>query len=303
MAIKLEFLREFVVLVRCGSFNAAAEKLLVARPTLSNHIRSLEQEVGFELIKRGEAVGLTKAGTAFLDTAESILNTMGDALEKCRILAEKERHRGSMVRISLRASNFELWDLLAKQCPCPYTFVDYDRSRPLLYAFAREEADIMVTYDLDTLPALRAEAQNFDLSWEPFGTESCVVVMKKTNPLAQGPLMRERLRGAEVVMLDGLEYDYWKSIVVDILGEDLDLKFSLLPVDNILNMRIVDFENKIFVMMKTMTRQFFAERDDCVMCNTVDGRPLLMRRGLIYRPSDNPNVEDVLNMLRQYAND
>ncbi len=82
--MKTEYLREFVTLAHYGSFNDAAEKLFVSQPTLSNHIRMLEQMLGFELFDRARDNELTDAGSLFLDSAQSTLMAIDATLEECR---------------------------------------------------------------------------------------------------------------------------------------------------------------------------------------------------------------------------
>ena len=82
--MKTEFLREFVTLAHCGSFSSASEKLFISQPTLSNHIRAIEREVGFDLIDRSHENELTTAGSLFLSVAQSVLNRLDSALDECR---------------------------------------------------------------------------------------------------------------------------------------------------------------------------------------------------------------------------
>src|SRR5438477_996353 len=55
-----------------GSFTRAAEQLLVAQPSLSQQIKSLEKELGGPLLERlPKGVRLTAAGKAFLPDARA----------------------------------------------------------------------------------------------------------------------------------------------------------------------------------------------------------------------------------------
>ncbi|MEG2531966.1 MAG: LysR family transcriptional regulator [Gordonibacter sp.] len=299
--MKLEYLKEFVVLARSGNFHEAADDLYLARPTLSNHMRALEREVGFKLFDRSAGNKLTKAGSTFFDGMEQVLEVVDSGLEKGRAIAESQASEDSAVRISLRTSVFELRAMLDKHCPCRYTYVDYDNKKPILHSFAQGLADVMVVYDLDAFPSLRAQASGLGLHYEPYGCEPCAIAMKESNPLARGPLTRERLRGAEVAQLDAIESECWKRIIVNMLGDDLDLRFRLFPMDNLLNIRIVDLEDTVFVSMEAMLIQYFAQREGYVIRDLVDDAPLLMPRSLVYRPlSEKPGIASVLDTFREH---
>ncbi|MEG1831538.1 MAG: LysR family transcriptional regulator, partial [Raoultibacter sp.] len=241
--MKLEYLREFVVLARRGNFREAAESLYLARPTLSNHVKTLEQEVGFELLDRSDNNKLTQAGSAFFEGMEQVVKVVDAGLEQCCEARELQSSEDVAVRISLRTSVFELRAMLEKCCPCKYSYVEYDNKRPILYSFMQGLADVMVMHSLDTLPSLSSQALSLGLLYEPYGYEPCAIAIKGTNPLAQGSLTRERLRNVEVVQLGVIEAESWKRIVTAMFGDNLGLRFRLIPMDNLLNMRIVDLED------------------------------------------------------------
>ncbi|HWL59267.1 MAG TPA: LysR family transcriptional regulator [Microbacteriaceae bacterium] len=72
--MRLRQLEYFIAICRNGSFTAAAQELLVAQPSLSQQIRSLERELGVELLERGrQGVLLTAAGRVFLPHAEAVI--------------------------------------------------------------------------------------------------------------------------------------------------------------------------------------------------------------------------------------
>ena len=68
--MNLRHLEYFVAIADAGSFTGAAERLLVAQPSLSHQIRALELELGGTLLERlPRGVRLTAAGQAFLADA------------------------------------------------------------------------------------------------------------------------------------------------------------------------------------------------------------------------------------------
>jgi DNA-binding transcriptional LysR family regulator len=50
--MKIETLNEFVVFAKHMNFSSAARELYCSQPGLSNHIMTLEKELGFALINR-----------------------------------------------------------------------------------------------------------------------------------------------------------------------------------------------------------------------------------------------------------
>lgn len=68
--MKIEYIREFTVLARYGSFKRAAEEMRITQGTLSKHIIQLEREIGQSLFRRGHSRSLlTEMGNKFLETA------------------------------------------------------------------------------------------------------------------------------------------------------------------------------------------------------------------------------------------
>jgi len=72
--MEIAHLRSLVMIVREGSFTAAAEKLFVTQPALSQQIKGLETELGVQLLdRRGRRFTVTAPGELVLARAEQIL--------------------------------------------------------------------------------------------------------------------------------------------------------------------------------------------------------------------------------------
>lgn len=71
-------LKYFVTIARAGSITKAAQTLRIAQPALSQHIGSIEEEIGAPLFERhARGMKLTAEGRRLMDRADSILRQLG----------------------------------------------------------------------------------------------------------------------------------------------------------------------------------------------------------------------------------
>src|SRR3954469_17534253 len=80
--LNLDQLAAFAKVVECGSFSAAAEKLVLTQPAVSLQIRQLEKRLGATLIERvGRKARPTAAGNELLRHAGLIDAAVTSALD------------------------------------------------------------------------------------------------------------------------------------------------------------------------------------------------------------------------------
>lgn len=84
--MNFDYYHNFIAIVEAGNLSAAAKKLKVAQPALSNQLKILSEEYGTPLVKLGRGlkqIELTEAGTLFLARARYLCNI--DALTRAEI--------------------------------------------------------------------------------------------------------------------------------------------------------------------------------------------------------------------------
>ena len=82
MAFDLRQLKAFNAVSKHGGFSRASREVGLTQPTLSTHIRNLEETLGVRLFDRaGRSVTLTPAGTVFSGYASRIIDLMDETVQ------------------------------------------------------------------------------------------------------------------------------------------------------------------------------------------------------------------------------
>ena len=97
--MRLEYIRSFIGVVNYKSFSLAAKYLYLSQPTISTHIKQLENELGVQLLVRStKDVLLSEEGKVFYPYALQLLETESRALKQ---LNKCENEAGGMVMVAL----------------------------------------------------------------------------------------------------------------------------------------------------------------------------------------------------------
>jgi DNA-binding transcriptional LysR family regulator len=116
----LRQLRYFVQIADCGNFSRAAEMLRVAQPSLSQQIRTLEDELGVDLfVRHARGVTLTDLGMQFCDHSRRIIQEADRAKEAVRSRSASPAGRVSvgLPTSACRGLSLHLFKAIAERLP------------------------------------------------------------------------------------------------------------------------------------------------------------------------------------------
>ncbi len=88
----LRQLRTFIRVAETGSLSRASDRLRLAQPALSRHIKLLEEEIGLELfVRHGRGMNLTEAGRELLARVSGLVSQLESSIEDVRGLSVDPR--------------------------------------------------------------------------------------------------------------------------------------------------------------------------------------------------------------------
>lgn len=176
-------IRYFVAVAEVLNFRKAARQLCVTQPPLSRQVRQLEEELGVPLLIRDRGhVYLTDGGRLFLEESRNLLGQLDQLVETVRQIGKGQ---GGSVKVGVAVALAESVRRVAIQHAQRFPQVDVQYrdivSPRQSLALSRREIDVGF---------MRPPIDTVHLDTEPLFDEHFLVILSKTNPLAQRPSLR-----------------------------------------------------------------------------------------------------------------
>jgi DNA-binding transcriptional LysR family regulator len=195
--VELRQIRFFVAVAEDRHFGRAAERMYIAQPALSQHIRRLERELDVRLLDRsGRHVRLTPAGDAFLDGARRLLSQADEVARLARLADEGETGTVA-VGVDLTAAAGLLPGVLRRwsaRRPAVRPVLTAGRRPELLDRLRRRELDLAV---------LDGPVTDAAFATEVLVEHDAVVLVPATHRLADEPQVGvAQLRDEDLVLVD-----------------------------------------------------------------------------------------------------
>lgn len=173
----LRTIKTFKTIVKCGSFQKAAEELMYAQSTITTHIKNLEADLGVILLERGKKLQLTEAGR--------LLNEKGDLLLKGfenleNAMADLVQGEAGMIRIGVMepTASYRFPELLV-----PFA-VKYPKVQLSVQIHSSKAISDMITQDEIDLALCAAPDTASGMVFEPLFSEEVVLLLPIDHPIS-----------------------------------------------------------------------------------------------------------------------
>jgi DNA-binding transcriptional LysR family regulator len=197
--MSIEYYKNFIAIVECGTILAAADELCIAQPALSKQLKVMEKEFGAKLLNRGaRSIELTEAGKILYKKAKAIC-----AIEKSAKKEITDSLTGveGTLTISLPPTNSPtfLKEIFADFCQ-KYPGVNIE-----IYESASKNVADNLINGLSEIGFIRAPINNAHLFHiYPVRSEPMLAVMSKDHPLSKRKSLRfENLKDYQIAVPRG----------------------------------------------------------------------------------------------------
>lgn len=296
--VRVDALKEFIVLARTLNFSKAAVALGLTQPALSKHIQALEERLGFTVVHRGKPLRLTEPGRELLAYAQQVVNLYEEGVGRCRDLV---RSAGPVRLLWLDYPHFGPFLDSVRD-------VDFDISTPrgdetFFSELLSDRIDVVATGDVRLSPQLAQEARDAGIEVCGAGERRLYIAVSNDDELARKEdVAREDLRGREVLLVNGALFTETSRLFEGFFGPDLGLRFTLQPLNaNYSNLHRLNLGSSVFVCHDDAVIPNLSTRSDVKVIDRLDGEPLSIPLCALWMPGNpNPHVRAFMGQLAEW---
>lgn len=201
-------LDSFLMIAKLGNFSKAAKELYLTQPTISNHIKSLEDELGLSLFHRSSwQVTLTEEGQIFLLFAKELMEKRHEMIEAMSQSADRLKGK-LVVHTSTIPETYLLPSVIAtfrQVNPEVQFLIKHGDSHDIIQAIIDEQIEFGFC---------GTQIKNNKLEYLPLMQDDMVLIVAKNNPLSELSLkelanlpliLREEGSGHRELLVKGLQ--------------------------------------------------------------------------------------------------
>ncbi|HXK55989.1 MAG TPA: LysR family transcriptional regulator [Gammaproteobacteria bacterium] len=155
----IELARTFLAVAATGNFVGAAERLHITQSTVSARIKTLEQQLGTSLFRRGRSgAELTAPGKRFLRHAKTLLRTFEQAMHDVGLSSHFTAELTLSGRIALWDGFLPLWvEWMQRNAPYVSLRLEIGFEEDIIQGLIQDNIDIGVMYTPESRPSLATD--------------------------------------------------------------------------------------------------------------------------------------------------
>ena len=223
--VNIHVLEVFCRIVESGSFSKAADAVYLTQPTVSGHIKKLEEELGVQLLDRlGHRAVPTKAGDLLYHYAKRMLAVRQEAQQALDEF--KGGLRGELIIGASSIPGGYLLPPLISRFKALYP----DISVALRVSYSKEILDAVIDGEYE-VGAVGAKFDDARIDYQKFAEDEMVLVVHPGHPWAargsvkvkelptQPWFIRERGSGTRKIMEQAMEHRHVSTSALKVIGE------------------------------------------------------------------------------------
>lgn len=241
----IDLLREFIMLAEVKNYMAAADSLFISQPTLSRHIKRLEDDLGMPLFDRNpRKVELTRAGEVFLPYARQMLDIQQEYRKAFQNIYMED---GSVLKIGTfpMMVAYGITDILQKfhkNNPDTSLIISEMKYHEMLNALDENQCDFVFARET-------GKAED-DFSRIAIGKDCLVAVLPKEHPLAKNKKVALSLLKEENLLLPVKDSSLYHLCVQVCRNAGFEPKISFMSRGTATAMDLVSRQMGVALLMK-----------------------------------------------------
>lgn len=301
----LRYLQEFLSFAEDMNYSAAAKRLFISRPTLSEHLSALESELQCQLIDHGTKPQLTHQGRKFLQTAKDFLQQWDE------IVSEYSTIASNLLTIKVSSTNLPWIEKVLLQARQNIT-----KEHPASHiSIVTENGPLATTDALDihgndiTIVGYKQFAHTGSMSSSNerpslyLGTEETHLLMMSEHPLFEREtILPEDLSGFNLLVPQDVYQSYTRdNVEVYLTAHGAAMTLKTLPFQDHYEYFAHGFGKDIGVAPHTLISRFGLDtRSDCRIF-TMKGLPLMTDFKAIFRDDfiENPRGRRLFEEMKR----
>ena len=280
--MEISLIQEFVILAEVGNYMTAADSLYISQPTLSRHIKKIEDDLGFPLFNRNSRkVELNQAGKLFLPYAKQILSIEQEYTNMYQNLKTEDQYTLNIGTVPMMAPYgiTNIFQKFRRTYPDISLIITEMKHHEMILALEENRCDFVFMREIS-----RAEDEFVRI---PIKMDCLVAVLPKKHPLAnEEKIHLEQLKN-EKMLLPVKDSELYKLCVQSCREAGFEPKVSFTSRGTETAIDLVSKQMGVALLMK-LPCQFVDAQNRVAL---VEIEPQIRASvSAAYRPNDKPGT-------------